>query len=449
MMDKNESAEQTEKKRHGRPKFGVRAILNLSSEVVSKLPNKDDGVVGSIVKSIAMINTVRNFFFQPDSPLQEFINRNELKEIYSSSIVNLIYNSALASVFDTRDVDLGGHNGFNLEEKTWKYGGFLYFVVADNGPKSTFYYTPGFDFQKLFDVLWEIHEGRIIIRKTMTSIEFSGFPKVKCDLYGSSQARLEKLCYKQRQYSKDLVPRTYLFLGEPGIGKTSTALKMADNIATRILRIEGGSLMNMYFDETNIILKSLIPDILIVDDIDKINYEYGGLSGLLSTLEWLKVEHPQVVVIFTANEANHMNRGLLRPGRIDEKHQFDLPNKQDRVQIIKGYFENMNISPTKGWGYLKIANMTSGLSPAWLREVVLQTKYTDPRDAIEIAMQMSNINNENENEENAPSDDVPKLANSSANKKPSKKRLPKKASKKKRTTRKWKDIKKKSANKIS
>lgn len=435
----------SDKKKHGRPRFGMRAILNLSSEVVSKVPNKDDGILGSLVKSIAMANTVRNFFFQPDSPLQEFINRHELKEIYSSSIVNLIYNSALASVFETRDVDLGGGNGFSLEEKTWNLGGSLYFVVNDNGPKPTFYYTPGFDFSRLFDMLWEIHEGRIIIRKTMTSIEFSGFPQVKCNLFGSSRAKLEKLCYKQRQYAKDVVPRTYLFLGQPGTGKTSTALKMADNIAKRILRIESESLINMYFEETSVILKNLIPDVLIVDDIDKVSYEYGGLSGLLSTLEWLKVEHPQVVVIFTANETKNMNSGLLRPGRIDEKHLFELPNKQDRTEIIKGYFDSMEIAPARGWGAAKIAGLTDGLSPAWLREVVLQTKYTDPRDAVDIAKLMVNIRGSDDCDcdDDGPEKAKPKPKPKKVAKKTAKKVVKKTAKKTVKKTTPYKDIKRK------
>jgi hypothetical protein len=366
-------------------KLSLRSVLRLSSDVIEKLPNKNDGIWSSCIRVLAVGDSIREFFFPSGSKMQALVEELDLKELFSPVIVRLLTNTSLSESLTTNEISLDDEKRI-LYEKIWK-GKSLFLSSGHYGFDSYFYYMADFDFQSLFEELWRLYDNRIVISRSITGVDLGTFPKSNAVLFGSILKRVETLCEKHDQYMQDGVPRSYIFLGEPGTGKTTAAVKMAERNSGKVLRIESDSLTRIEFEELTLLLKSLRPKFVIVDDIDKIEFN-NSLAALLSAIEWLKEECPEVAVIFTANRIFNMDQGLFRPGRIDEIHHFPNPNLADRKHIIKGYLEKNNITLPKGYSAVRLANNTDKLSPAWIKEIILQCRYLTPAQAVKYVKAM-------------------------------------------------------------
>ena len=115
--------------------------------------------------------------------------------------------------------------------------------------------------------------------------------------------------------------RVVLFTGRPGVGKTTKAQEVARRIkiGRRTVILSGslfsGGKMSMSSLKRSLDLMSV--DVLIVDDIDKLN---------MSVLEVELLRQSSRLVIFTANNGSHdevLDGAVIRPDRIDEVFQIE------------------------------------------------------------------------------------------------------------------------------
>lgn len=145
-------------------------------------------------------------------------------------------------------------------------------------------------------------------------------------------------------------PKGVLTLGVPGGGKGLSAKAVSHQWRLPLLRLDMGSVFGGLVGESEDNLRSALriaeavaPVVLWIDEIEK------GLSGIGSSnvsdggtaarvfgtfLTWLQEKEAPVFCYFTANDISQLPPELLRKGRVDEIFFIDLPNEQERAEIL-------------------------------------------------------------------------------------------------------------------
>lgn len=160
-------------------------------------------------------------------------------------------------------------------------------------------------------------------------------------------------------YAKADIPfRTGILLyGDPGSGKSSTALAIANELKMNVYIITLSALLN---DESLGDCFSNIPanSIVILEDIDVASAvkERDGddsqgvtMSGMLNVLDGFQ-SPPGVITIMTTNRLDVLDEAIIRPGRVDLKEKLDCLDSR-QLRGLCEYFmgeipENLpNITP--------------------------------------------------------------------------------------------------------
>ena len=155
---------------------------------------------------------------------------------------------------------------------------------------------------------------------------------------------------KKYQKLGSSIPHGLLLYGPPGLGKTTFAYEMLENMKNRksyILRktkSDGDFLkeMNLIFNEA----KKNQPSTILLDDIDKYsiddntanNEEFVAVQSLIDT-----IKKEDIFIIATANNKFVLPRSLLRSGRFDIKIEITYPSEKEYFEIIKHYLKKKKI----------------------------------------------------------------------------------------------------------
>ncbi|MCX4243214.1 AAA family ATPase [Paraliomyxa miuraensis] len=150
-------------------------------------------------------------------------------------------------------------------------------------------------------------------------------------------------------------PRGVLLLGVQGCGKSLAARVSAHILGLPLLRLEPGRLFGGTVGEseanlrrTLALVERLAPAVLWLDEIDK---GLAGTEGAASDagtaarvvgglLTWLQERQQPVFVAATANRVDALPPELLRRGRLDEIFFVDLPNAEQRQEILRVHLEH-------------------------------------------------------------------------------------------------------------
>ena len=189
-------------------------------------------------------------------------------------------------------------------------------------------------------------------------------------------------------------PRGYLLSGAPGTGKTLLAKALAGETQLPFLAVSASQLWNRWVGETERLIRQLFeqanhyaPAIIFIDEIDGLatrrdddstGWRRSALSQLLVCMDGLQSPSRPVFVLGATNDADHLDRALLRPGRFDEVIQVDLPNQEAR----KAFFEcRLKDLPWEGHRDLAQLALSAWLcSPAEMDRMVRETGYLLARE---------------------------------------------------------------------
>lgn len=149
------------------------------------------------------------------------------------------------------------------------------------------------------------------------------------------------------------IPKGILLMGAPGTGKTLLARAVAGEAGVAFFSISGSEFVEMFvgvgasrvrdlFD----MAKKSAPAIIFVDEIDAVGRVRGtGVGGgndeREQTLNQILVEmdgfepNEKVIVMAATNRPDVLDPALLRPGRFDRRVTLDLPDREDREEILK------------------------------------------------------------------------------------------------------------------
>merc|ERR1711881_216486 len=157
-------------------------------------------------------------------------------------------------------------------------------------------------------------------------------------------------------------PKGVILYGVPGTGKTLLAKAVANETSATFLRIVGSELIQKYLGEGPKLVRELFrvagemaPSIIFMDEIDAVGTKrYDSNSGgekeiqrtmleLLNQLDGFDDKN-DVKVIMATNKIESLDPALIRPGRIDRKIEFPLPNEKTKRRIFNIHTGKMTLA---------------------------------------------------------------------------------------------------------
>ncbi len=176
------------------------------------------------------------------------------------------------------------------------------------------------------------------------------------------------------------IPKGVILTGAPGTGKTMLARAVAGEASVPFFNISGSEFVEMFVGVGSSRVRDLFrnakksaPAIIFIDEIDAIGRTRGGGFGggndeREQTLNQILVEmdgfepNEKIVVMAATNRGDVLDPALIRPGRFDRKVVLDLPDRNDREEILKIHAKSKPLSEDVN---LKlIAERTPGFSGA-------------------------------------------------------------------------------------
>lgn len=157
-------------------------------------------------------------------------------------------------------------------------------------------------------------------------------------------------------------PKGVILYGEPGTGKTLLAKAVANQTSATFLRVVGSELIQKYLGDGPKLVREIFaaaeemaPSIVFIDEIDAVGTKrYDSNSGgekeiqrtmleLLNQLDGFDTRS-DVKVIMATNKIETLDPALIRPGRIDRKIEFPLPDVKTKRRIFQIHTSRMSLA---------------------------------------------------------------------------------------------------------
>merc|ERR1712190_710273 len=157
-------------------------------------------------------------------------------------------------------------------------------------------------------------------------------------------------------------PRGVLLWGPPGTGKTMMAKAVANNTDASFIRVVGSEFVQKYLGEGPRMVRDVFrlakensPAIIFVDEVDAIaTKRFDAQTGADREVQRILLEFlnqmdgfdqtTNVKVIMATNRQDTLDPALLRPGRLDRKIEFPLPDRRQKRLIFGVCTSKMNLS---------------------------------------------------------------------------------------------------------
>ena len=192
------------------------------------------------------------------------------------------------------------------------------------------------------------------------------------------------------------IPKGVLLMGAPGTGKTLLARAVAGEAGVSFFSISGSEFIEMFVGvgasrvrDLFKLAKAASPAIIFIDEIDAVGRTRGsGMGGgndeREQTLNQILVEmdgfepSDKVIVMAATNRPDVLDPAILRPGRFDRRVKVELPDREDREQILKVHSKNKPLA--EDINFKVIAQRTPGFSGADLYSLMNESAITAARE---------------------------------------------------------------------
>ncbi|KAH9389682.1 PREDICTED: 26S protease regulatory subunit 6B-like [Rhagoletis zephyria] len=157
-------------------------------------------------------------------------------------------------------------------------------------------------------------------------------------------------------------PRGVLMYGPPGCGKTMLAKAVAHHTTASFIRVVGSEFVQKYLGEGPRMVRDVFrlarenaPAIIFIDEIDAIaTKRFDAQTGADREVQRILLEllnqmdgfdqTTNVKVVMATNRADTLDPALLRPGRLDRKIEFPLPDRRQKRLVFSTITSKMNLS---------------------------------------------------------------------------------------------------------
>ncbi|CDW56024.1 26S protease regulatory subunit 6B [Trichuris trichiura] len=156
-------------------------------------------------------------------------------------------------------------------------------------------------------------------------------------------------------------PQGVLLYGPPGCGKTMLAKAVAHHTTAAFIRVVGSEFVQKYLGEGPRMVRDVFrlarenaPAIIFIDEIDAIaTKRFDAQTGADREVQRILLEllnqmdgfdrNANVRVIMATNRADTLDPALLRPGRLDRKIEFPLPDRRQKRLVFTTIASRMNL----------------------------------------------------------------------------------------------------------
>ncbi len=390
------------------------ALLRLGSEVLGKLPRRDDTIPELIAKGLALADTANKIFGSRDARYRHLTEHGQLLERTSETFARLFFATTMKGGFTITRIavderldflEAAAPSGEKLLFQEHRYG-----TSPEVDP--TFFHTPGFDFAAAVNRLWATSPHGLLLTSAPGKYSFghetkvTPLPAVAAEVQSSkARARLNGVIAAHRGFAQAGLHRGYLLFGPRGTGKTSFATHFARAFGGRLLQVDASALPTISTDDLSFLLDTLRPGFLVVNDIDRAPIEAVS-ARMLFLLEMVKASHRGTTILLTVNDPTKLDSAMLRSGRIDIPVEFQNPDKDERREILHLLAPGLAaetvatvIDASGGWTHAYLADLAQRL--AALRDL------EEPAEAIAAVRKLWALAEASEKANQAPSNNAP------------------------------------------
>lgn len=221
-----------------------------------------------------------------------------------------------------------------------------------------------------FDSIGGLHETRKILLETLQ------YPTKYAPIFAQCPLRLRS---------------GLLLYGYPGCGKTLLAGAVAGECGLNFISVKGPEILNKYIGASEKSVRDLFeraeaarPCVLFFDEFDSIAPKRGhdstGVTDRVVNQLLTQMDGAEglsgVYVLAATSRPDLIDPALLRPGRLDKSLICDLPNLDDRTDILLALSKKLHISQSildasdVHESLLEVARRTEGYSGADLQAVI-------------------------------------------------------------------------------
>lgn len=157
-------------------------------------------------------------------------------------------------------------------------------------------------------------------------------------------------------------PMGILIYGPPGTGKTMLVKAVANETKVTFIGVVGSEFVQKYLGEGPRMVRDVFrlarehaPSIIFIDEVDAIaTKRFDAQTGADREVQRILLEllnqmdgfdkSTNVKVIMATNRPDTLDPALLRPGRLDRKIEFPLPDRKQKRLIFQTIISKMNIA---------------------------------------------------------------------------------------------------------
>jgi len=194
-----------------------------------------------------------------------------------------------------------------------------------------------------------------------------------------------------------------LLYGYPGCGKTLLASAVAGECGLNFIAVKGPEILNKYIGASEKSVRDLFeraeaarPCVLFFDEFDSIAPKRGhdstGVTDRVVNQLLTQMDGAEglsgVYVLAATSRPDLIDPALLRPGRLDKSLLCDMPDVEERIDILKAVTRKLHLAPSllgcddSGENLREIAQRTDGYSGADLQAVVYNAQLEAIHDVL-------------------------------------------------------------------
>lgn len=166
------------------------------------------------------------------------------------------------------------------------------------------------------------------------------------------------------------VRRCICLQGKPGTGKSTLARTVAKRLGRRTVKMTASAFQRLHFTQWKILLCMISPEVLILDDIDRID----DLEEYLDRFEDAYYHVP--LTLFTSNDLKKLPGAFKRPGRIDQLLELSDPAVEVRLEVLREFaiMEKVGEIPDERVGFMLhlYENYSGAFAVEYLRRVKVE-----------------------------------------------------------------------------
>ncbi len=183
-------------------------------------------------------------------------------------------------------------------------------------------------------------------------------------------------------------PKGVLLMGISGCGKSLAVKAIAQEWRLPLFRLDMNLVFSGNFGSAEWVfhraleaVESLAPAVLWIDEIEMGVAGYhegqsGSITRIFSTfLTWMQEHRAQVFVAATANRIHLLPAEIIRKGRFDQVFFVDLPNDEERKEILTIHLKRIGLDPAT-YDLMLLSSASRGWNGAEIEQAVIQARIT-------------------------------------------------------------------------